>query len=120
MPDFETVPVGTTAELERVQQERDALTAYVEAQNSVLENASAMGFFTVYYDSGADHKQLCRKMAALREEVPTTSLTRRDLIKQAGAFELAAEMVSNAGCAYRLVEHADDLRQQANQLETDQ
>jgi len=95
---------GRVAELE---QERDQLAAHVERLRKAALDA-------IHFIPGGQVK------ASLRDaydETPTTSLARRDLIKQAEALEEVCQKHSRDMIHPRIIQClAEDLRQQAEAL----
>ena len=101
-----------TDRVAELEQERDELAAHVERLNTILfDTFSAIEdgeYGSIPYDAYRD----------AYNDAPTTSLARRDLLKQAEAMELLYDqssqyMVINRGA---LINRARNLRQQAENL----
>lgn len=70
---------------QKIEQERDALAAHVETMRASLLEAASNPQLTVM-----EHL-LAKKLSKIAHEVPTTSLARRDALKQAAALESMAK-----------------------------
>ena len=114
MSDFETVPVGTMKELEKMKEEHDALKAHFHRlAKKVIEHCSGPL-------PGTAQMELLREVSDVLRDLPATSLARRDLLKQAEVLERCAKGVAACkpgatprGISIAIKTEAEELRRQA-------
>lgn len=97
MSDFETVPVGPMAELERLREENAALAAHVERLHALANLANLMGA-----------EDVCEELVGIDDDRPEISLARRDARMRADAMhEAICDLESEFDPCHPLIERLE-------------
>lgn len=107
------IPVSVEGAIAEAVAAYDQMAARIERLEQLHDNAAILGFYTVSFDSGTSHKELCKLAFEARAESPAASL----LLHDAAVLEkLADDWANECSTEFTGLEVAKDLRADASEL----